>query len=155
MVIGIDPGTAIVGFAFVEGTKKNPKIVDYGVIETAARSTDKMPERLDEIAKDLEDLLKIYKPQEAVVEDLFFFKNAKTVISVAQARGVILHTLFKHGVKIQSLTPLQVKQTVTGFGRANKKQMQAMVKKYYNLEHVPKPDDAADALAMAWCGLPL
>lgn len=155
MVIGIDPGTAIVGFAFVEGTKKNPIIVDYGVIETDARSSDLMPERLDEIAKDLSQLLKIYKPKKAVVEDLFFFKNAKTVISVAQARGVILHTLFTHGVEITSLTPLQVKQTVAGFGRADKKQMQAMVKKYYKLEHVPKPDDAADALAMAWCGLPM
>jgi len=153
MVIGVDPGTAIVGFAFVDGSRRAPKIVDYGVITTTARSAEFMPQRLCEIADDLSELLKKHRPTLAIVEDLFFFKNAKTVISVAQARGVILQTLCAHGVEIRSLTPLQVKQTITGFGRAQKKQVQTMVKKYYGLDEIPKPDDAADALAMAWCGL--
>jgi crossover junction endodeoxyribonuclease RuvC len=153
MIVGIDPGTAIVGFAFVEGSKKNPHIVDYGIISTTARGSEYMPERLCEIASDLAALLKKHRPTSAVVEDLFFFKNAKTVISVAQARGVILQTLCSHGVAITSLTPLQVKQTITGFGRAQKQQVQTMVKKYYHLTQIPQPDDAADALAMAWCGL--
>ena len=153
MIIGIDPGTAIVGFACVEGTRKMPQIVDYGVITTTARATEFMPQRLCEIADDLTELLKKHRPSLAIVEDLFFFKNVKTVISVAQARGVILQTLCAHGVEIRSMTPLQVKQTITGFGRAQKKQVQTMVKKYYGLNEIPKPDDAADALAMAWCGL--
>jgi crossover junction endodeoxyribonuclease RuvC len=154
MTIGIDPGTATVGFSLVNGSKSKPEIVAYGILQTAARPREFMPERLAEIASDLESLLVKYKPDNAVVEDLFFFKNAKTVISVAQSRGVILYLLAKHGVKIQEYTPLQIKMAVCGYGRATKIQLQEMVKRIYKLEQIPKPDDAADSLAMAWLGLP-
>jgi crossover junction endodeoxyribonuclease RuvC len=153
MTIGIDPGTATVGFSLVEGTKQNPQIVEYGVLTTKAGPREIMPQRLLEIATDLESLLKKYRPDRAVVEDLFFFKNAKTVISVAQSRGVTLYLLAKYNVEIIEVTPLQVKQTLCGYGRATKQQMQQMVKRIYKLEEIPKPDDAADSLAMAWIGL--
>jgi crossover junction endodeoxyribonuclease RuvC len=153
MTIGIDPGTATVGFSLVEGTKQNPIIVEYGVLTTKAGPRAIMPQRLLEIATDLESLLKKYKPDRAVVEDLFFFKNAKTVISVAQSRGVTLYLLAKYNVEIIEVTPLQVKQTLCGYGRATKQQMQQMVKRIYKLDEIPKPDDAADSLAMAWIGL--
>jgi crossover junction endodeoxyribonuclease RuvC len=153
MTIGIDPGTATVGFSLVEGTKQNPIIVEYGVLTTKAGPREIMPQRLLEIATDLESLLKKYKPDKAVVEDLFFFKNAKTVISVAQSRGVTLYLLAKYNVEIIEVTPLQVKQILCGYGRATKQQMQQMVKRIYKLDEIPKPDDAADSLAMAWIGL--
>jgi crossover junction endodeoxyribonuclease RuvC len=102
------------------------------------------------LGQDLETLLQKYQPEIAVVEDLFFFKNQKTVISVAQSRGMVLFLLAKYGLTIHSLTPLQVKQYLCGYGRATKKQIQFMVKKVYNLEKNPKPDDAADSLGMAW-----
>ena len=150
-VIGIDPGTATVGFSVVEGTKQNPVILEYGILQTSPK--DKMEKRLLEIGNDLEFLLQKYQPKTAVVEDLFFFKNAKTVISVAQARGVILYILTKYNVEIVSLTPLQVKLGTCGYGKADKKQMQTMVQKIFKLDQLPKPDDAADSLAMAWLGL--
>ena len=153
MVLGLDPGTNLVGFAFCSGTKKNPVIEDYGVIKTLARKSQEMPDRLLEIAEDLEVLLDKYRPTKALVEDLFFFKNAKTVISVAQSRGVLLYLLKKRRVKIESITPLQIKQSVCGYGRATKSQVQKMMQKVYNLKDLPKPDDAADSLAMAWLGL--
>jgi crossover junction endodeoxyribonuclease RuvC len=153
MTIGIDPGTATVGFSLVKGTKRTPIIQEYGVLTTKAGPKEIMPFRLLEIAQDIEELLKKYKPDTAVVEELFFFKNAKTVISVAQSRGVILHLLAKHNIDIIEVTPLQVKQTLCGYGRATKQQVQNMVKRIYSLEEIPKPDDAADSLAMAWIGL--
>jgi len=151
IVIGLDPGTATVGYSFVQGTKKTPEILEYGVFKT--ESSQEMPKRILEIAQDLESLVLKYKPTHAVVEDLFFFKNHKTVISVAQSRGVMLYILAKNNVEIQSVTPLQVKQTLCGYGRADKKQVQTMVQKIYELDSLPKPDDAADSLAMAWWGL--
>jgi crossover junction endodeoxyribonuclease RuvC len=153
MVLGLDPGTNLVGFAFCTGTQKKPKIEDFGVIKTLPKSREEMPFRLLEIAQDLEFLLDKYKPVKAFVEDLFFFKNSKTVISVAQSRGVLLYLLAKKKVEIYSLTPLQVKQSFCGYGRADKKQIQKMVQKVYNLDEIPKPDDAADSLAMAWLAL--
>ncbi len=155
MVIGIDPGTATVGFSLVSGTKKNPVIHEYGILQTPPLPKEKMPDRLVEIGQDLEQLINKFKPTHAVVEDLFFFKNQKTVISVAQSRGVILFVLRKNNIEINSLTPLQIKQTVTGYGRADKAQMQNMVKRIFKLDEIPKPDDAADSLAMAWIGLPM
>jgi crossover junction endodeoxyribonuclease RuvC len=153
MIFGIDPGVNIVGFAVVQGTKASPQIIDYGILHTAPTSRDDGHFRLLEIAQDFEFLIIKYKPTKAVVEDLFFFKNAKTVIQVAQSRGVLLYLLAKHNVEIISKTPLQIKQTLTGYGRADKKQMQEMVKRIYKLNEIPQPDDAADALAMAWIGL--
>lgn len=153
MILGIDPGTATVGFALVKGTKKAPEIVQYGVLETAPRDNEFMPLRLLELGEDLQTLLDLHKPIKCVMEDIFYFKNAKTVISVAQARGMMMFILAKNGVEVVSKTPLQVKQTICGYGRATKQQVQTMVQKIYSLEDVPKPDDAADALAMAWIGL--
>ena len=153
MVLGVDPGVNIVGFAFVQGSNSIPIIVDYGVLHTAKRDRDEGHFRLLEIGQDFESLLQKYQPTKAVVEDLFFFKNAKTVIQVAQSRGVILYLLTKYNVEVISKTPLQVKQTLTGYGRATKDQVQQMVKKIYHLDSIPKPDDAADALAIAWLGL--
>lgn len=155
MIIGIDPGTATVGFSLVSGTKKEPFIHEYGILQTPALPKEKMPDRLLEIGLDLEQLIKKFQPTKAVVEDLFFFKNQKTVISVAQSRGMMIYILKKNNVEIISLTPLQIKQTITGYGRAPKGQMQNMVKRLYKLDEIPKPDDAADSLAMAWIGLPM
>jgi crossover junction endodeoxyribonuclease RuvC len=153
VVVGIDPGTASVGFAFVTGNSKNPIILDYGILQTSPQSREQMPDRLLELGTDLESLINKYQPQKAIVEDLFFFKNHKTVISVAQSRGMLLYLLAKCGSKIESITPLQLKQTICGYGRASKGELQLMVQKLYNLDSIPKPDDAADALAMAWLGL--
>jgi crossover junction endodeoxyribonuclease RuvC len=153
MILGLDPGTATVGYSFVSGDRKNPVIHDYGVLTTLPLPADMMPQRLLEIATDLESLLRKHKPDTAVIEELFFFKNHTTVISVAQSRGVMLYLLAKHGIPARGVTPLQVKQTLCGFGRATKKQVQSMVQKIYKLESLPKPDDAADSLAMAWYGL--
>lgn len=153
MILGLDPGTATVGFSFVSGNKKTPLIHDFGVLTTLPRAADQMPQRLLEIAQDLESLLDLYKPKKAVVEDIFFFSNQKTVISVAQSRGMVLYLLAKRGIEIQGITPLQVKQAICGYGKATKKQVQTMVQRLYNLPEIPKPDDAADSLAMAWVGL--
>jgi len=152
-ILGIDPGTATVGYACVEGNKKSPQIVDYGVLRTKAQPKEFMPDRLLELAEDLEQILQRYTPAHAVVEDLFFFRNTTTVISVAQSRGMMLYLLRKYGVSVSSATPLQLKQTLCGYGRATKKQMQNMTQRVYHMESVPKPDDAADALALAWYGL--
>lgn len=153
MVIGIDPGTAIVGYSFVSGTRQKPIIHDYGVITTPAMSKDLLPIRLKEIATDLRSLLEVHRPSKAIVEDLFFARNVTTAISVAQARGVILYVLSEFGIPVESPTPLQIKQTICGYGTAKKKQVQTMVTKIYNLDKIPQPDDAADSLAIAWWGL--
>jgi crossover junction endodeoxyribonuclease RuvC len=153
MVIGLDPGTATLGFSVVSGNRLNPEIVDYGIIQTQVRGAEFMPQRLAEIGQDLESILDKYRPESAVVEDLFFFKNQKTIISVAQSRGVILYCLSKRGIPVHSITPLQLKQKLCGYGRADKKQVQEMVKRVYKLDEIPKPDDAADALGLSWIGL--
>jgi len=153
MILGIDPGTATVGYSFVTGTKQNPVIHDFGVITTPALGKDMLPTRLLEISRDLKQLIEIHKPSSAVVEDLFFAKNVKTAISVAQARGVILYVLAEYGLPVLSPTPLQIKQTLCGHGNATKKQIQNMVVRIFGLDEIPKPDDAADSLAIAWWGL--
>lgn len=152
-VLGIDPGTAIVGWGVLEKNEKSHKIktIDYGQITTSADLPD--AERLNLIAQDLKELLKEYQPNEVAVEKLFYFKNKKTVISVAQARGVILYILKNKKLSIGEYTPLQIKQALTGYGKANKKQMQLMIKNVLKLKKIPKPDDAADALAVALCHL--
>jgi len=150
-VLGIDPGTATTGWAVVEEIKKNPRLVACGCINTSKFNSD--ADRLVEIGHDLAELIKKYKPQEAAIEDLFFFKNLKTAITVAQARGVILYEIKKNLIPLFSYTPLQVKQALTGYGRADKNQMQEMVKNILKLKCIPKPDDAADAVAIAICHL--
>jgi crossover junction endodeoxyribonuclease RuvC len=153
MLLGIDPGINIVGFAFVDGSLANPTIIDYGVITTTKRSDGQQHLRIAEIIDDLDILIQKYKPTKAIVEDLFFFKNAKTVIDVAQSRGAIVTHLARNKIKVQNITPLQVKSSVCNYGRANKKQIIEMVKKLYKIDLIKGPDDAADALAIALCGL--
>lgn len=148
-ILGIDPGTAIVGWGIleIEGGRMTP--VAYGHIATSA--TLPLSERIAEIARDLREISKKHSPDEASVEKIFFFKNQKTVIDVSQARGAILLTLETLGIRLFEYTPLQVKQSLTGYGRADKKQMQIMVKSILKLSEIPKPDDVADALALALC----
>jgi crossover junction endodeoxyribonuclease RuvC len=148
-VLGIDPGTAIVGWAVLEECKGCVTPIAYGHISTSPKNTTE--ERLLEVANDLDAIIKKHQPHEASVEDLFFFKNVKTVMKVSQARGAILLTLEKNCVSISSYTPLQVKQALTGYGRAEKKQIQLMVKNILKIKEIPKPDDTADAIAIALC----
>jgi len=148
-VLGIDVGTAIVGWGVVTLDPKLNKIksLGYGTIETNSKL--EMPARLEIIYKDLSELVKLYAIDAVAVESLFFANNQKTVMTVSQARGVILLVLQQAGLVISEYTPLQVKQGVTGYGKADKKQVQQMVKAILSLVEVPKPDDAADALAIA------
>ena len=148
-ILGLDPGTAAIGWAVIKHKKGEVKPLDYGCIVTSARKSSSR--RLREAAEDLEKIIKRFNPDEAAVEDIFFFKNLKTAVKVSQARGVLLLTLERRGVKIFEYTPLQVKQAITGYGRAEKKQIQIMVKNILGLKSIPKSDDAADALAIAIC----
>src|SRR3990167_7189885 len=148
-ILGIDPGTAIIGWAIVEQRGTLLSARHYGHIATS--QTLPPAHRLERIAQGLSSLLAKYRPKEVAVESLFFFKNLKTVLPVAQARGVILLTLKQHGLEPYEYTPLQVKQAVTGYGRADKKQVQMMVKNVFCLDEIPTPDDVADALAIAFC----
>ncbi len=150
-ILGIDPGTAIVGWGILDCTDNGQfnRTIAYGHIKT--NQNQSTAERLKEIDDNILFLLKKYKPKEVAIEELFYFKNAKTVISVAQARGVIINTCFQNNLIITEYTPLQVKQALTGYGRADKLQMQKMIKSVLNLKSIPKPDDTADALAVALC----
>jgi len=148
VILGIDPGTAATGYGLI---KKNGelKLIDYGCIKTSTSLTT--TERLKELNNQLNSVIRRYKPDMVAVEDIFFFKNLKTVIKVSQARGVILLTAAKLNIPVFEYTPLQVKQAVTSYGRAEKIQVQKMVKILLNLKEIPKPDDASDALAVAIC----
>lgn len=146
-VIGIDPGTGIVGFGVIDITGIKSKLVDAGVIRTPAHQPDS--ERLVTIYDELTSIISEHKPQIMSVEKLFFAKNVTTAMSVSQARGVILLCGEQANLELREFTPLQIKQGVTGYGRADKKQVQEMVKLRLNLAEVPQPDDCADALAAA------
>ncbi len=148
VILGIDPGYAIIGYGVLDTTKQN-MLLDYGAIVTPKE--DSMPVRLQNIDKSLKYLFDKFKPDVVAIEELFYFKNQKTVIQVAQARGVILLACQKYCGNIYEYTPLQIKQALTGQGRAEKAQVQFMVKAILGLENIPKPDDAADALAVAIC----
>ncbi|MCW1888055.1 MAG: crossover junction endodeoxyribonuclease RuvC [Candidatus Moranbacteria bacterium] len=148
-ILGIDPGTATVGWGVIDIKTGAPTIVASGHISTPKEMP--LSQRLLEISRDIKEILETYRPSEAGVEELFFFKNQKTVISVAQARGAILLTLEENSVSIFGYTPLQVKQALTNYGRADKTQVQQMVKALLKLKEIPKPDDTADALAIALC----
>ena len=145
--MGIDPGTATTGYGIIRVNKNNITCLDYGVILTKNTKTDS--ERLKEIYNQTEKLLKKYSPKLVSVEKIYFFKNSKTIISVSQARGVILLAVNRKKIKLIELTPLEAKLSISGFGRANKRQVQEIVKKILKLDKIPKPDDAADALALA------
>ena len=152
IILGIDPGTAATGFGIINKLKvKNQKlkVITYGCIKTPTNLTT--AERLKVLHNQLNLLIKKYKPDMVAVEDIFFFKNLKTAVKVSQARGVILLTAAKSKIPIFECTPLQVKQATTSYGRAEKIQVQKMVKTLLNLKEIPKPDDAADALAVAIC----
>ncbi len=149
IIIGIDPGYAIVGIGVIEYVGNKFRTLEYGAITTPAG----MPttERLKKIYEEMNMYLDKYKPDAVAIEELFFNSNQKTAINVAQARGVLLVAVANRGIPICEYTPLQVKQSVTGYGRADKKQIQTMVKMLLGLNVIPKPDDAADALAIAIC----
>lgn len=146
-ILGIDPGIAIVGYGIIEYKNNKFKVIDYGAITTP--STMINAQRLERIYKGIDLLIKNYDIDEVGIEELFFNKNVKTAITVAQARGVILLSCAHNNKPIYEYTPLQVKQGVVGYGRAQKGQVQQMVTSMLNLKEVPKPDDVADALAVA------
>jgi crossover junction endodeoxyribonuclease RuvC len=146
-IIGIDPGTGILGFGVIDIVNNKTKLVTGGVITTPAHTP--LDERLEEIYDGLTDIIKETKPEVMSIEKLFFSRNVTTAISVAQARGVAMLTGRKAGLPIAEYTPNEIKQTVTGYGKADKKQMQEMVRIQLGLTEVPKPDDCADALAAA------
>ena len=147
-VLGIDPGLATIGFGVLDSDcRGNARAVAHGVILTP--KDEALPTRLAMIEEDLKKLIQKYKPQEIALEELFFNNNQKTAINVAQARGVILLTCVKECGRLYEYTPLQIKQALTGYGRAEKKQIQEMVKTMLGLKVIPKPDDAADAVAVA------
>ena len=148
-ILGIDPGTAILGWGLVEKSGNSVIAKKYGCVRTVANLP--LPERLIHIYSSLCDIIEKEKPSSMAIEELFFFKNQKTVMSVAQARGVAIVCAVKHGLTVHEYTPLQVKQALTGYGRADKAQMQEMVRITCKLKECPKPDDAADALAIAIC----
>lgn len=150
-VLGIDPGTATTGWAVIEEKKGAMKALAFGHISTDKKNSE--PERILEINNNLAEIIKKYRPDEAAVEKLFFFKNKKTIIQVGQSRGAILLTLEQKNVKVFDYTPLQVKQAMTGYGKAEKKQVQLMAKNILKLKSIPKPDDVADAIAIALCHL--
>lgn len=148
-IIGIDPGYAIVGFGILDYENSRFRVVDYGAITTDKDTP--FNDRLTEIYSDLCYVLEKYKPEFMSIEKLYFQNNQKTAIDVAEARGVILLAANQRRIEIYEYTPLQVKQSITGYGKAVKKQVQDMTKRVLGLSEVPKPDDTADALAMAIC----
>ena len=154
IVCGIDIGLATTGWSILEKGNKfknGARIVDYGVIET--QSGLSLPARLNSIFYQFNQIIDRYSPEHVAVESLFYFKNQKTVIDVSQSRGVVLLASEIKGLSSFDYTPLQVKTSVTGYGRATKEQVQKMIKMIFGLESIPKPDDAADAIAIAYCHL--
>lgn len=146
-ILGIDPGTGILGFGVIELVRGKPKLVDGGVIRTPVKEDDAV--RLQTIFEELTDIIIQTKPDEMAVEKLFFAQNVTTAMTVAQARGVVLLAGKQAGLRLAEYTPLQIKQALTGYGRAEKKQIQEMVRVILGLKDIPKPDDCADALACA------
>lgn len=148
-ILGIDPGYGIVGYGVIELSSQGVEAIDYGAIITPKE--ERLPERLLIIESCLQEIIEKYSPEEIAIEELFFFRNYTTAIPVAMARGIIVSTCYKHTKNVYEYTPLQIKQALTGVGRAEKKQVQYMVKNILGLSKVPTPDDVADALAVAIC----
>jgi crossover junction endodeoxyribonuclease RuvC len=146
-ILGIDPGTGILGFGVIDVSKNKTQLVDAGVIRTPVKEDDAV--RLLTIYEELTDLIAQNKPEIMSVEKLFFARNVTTAMTVAQARGVVLLCGMQAGIRIHEFTPMQIKMAVTGYGKADKIQMQEMVRVHLGLKTIPKPDDAADALAAA------
>jgi len=152
LVIGIDPGTAITGYGLIrENEDGSLEAVDYGAVETSPGVEPHL--RLLDLFRSLRDILRTHKPHSAAVEKLYFSRNVRTAISVGQGRGVALLSLAEAGLPVFEYTPLEVKQAVAGYGGADKNQVQQMVRVLLNLDVIPDPDDAADALAVAICHL--
>lgn len=152
IIIGIDPGTATTGYGIIKVKKKknNFQCLEYGIIKTDPSFSPQA--RLKKLYLQIAKILRKYQPKLLVLEKLYFFKNLKTAIPVAQAQGVILLAASKRKIEVKEFTPLEVKMGICGYGRAQKIQIQKMVKKILNLKEIPKPDDAGDALAVAICG---
>lgn len=149
VILGIDPGLAIMGYGVIHKEDSRLKPIDYGTVMT--ESTMAFPERIDHIYEGICTLIERYKPDAIAFEELFFNKNVKTAIIIGQARGAAVAAAYRSCKNLYEFTPLQVKQAVVGYGRAEKKQVQLMVKTILGLDKIPKPDDAADALAVAIC----
>ncbi len=149
IILGIDPGTATTGFGVIKSVDGELKLLDYGCIETSM--IDPLPQRLNQIGNDLREIVTLWKPDSIAIEELFFSKNVKTAMHVAHARGAIMQKLAEEGCDIHEYKPSQIKEAVCGYGRADKKQVQRMVKMILNMDEIPRPDDAADALAVAIC----
>ncbi|GAB4530352.1 MAG: crossover junction endodeoxyribonuclease RuvC [Anaerolineae bacterium] len=148
-VLGIDPGTAITGYGVVEGEGDSIALATYGAIRTPAEHP--LAQRLQHIYHELQALIAAWRPESAAVEELFFSKNARTALAVGHARGVTLLALSEAGLPVYEYKPAEVKQAVAGYGNASKEQVQGMVQLLLNLDEIPRPDDAADALAVAIC----
>lgn len=151
IVLGIDPGLASTGWGVIYEKNKKLKLLEFGCITTSA--DDPCGKRLQIITAELNKIIKKFKPQFISIEDIFFAKNVKTAMKVGQAKGAILLTIENSNTPVKEFTPLQIKQAVTGYGQADKLQMQKMIRLLLNLKSIPKPDDAADALAAAICFL--
>ena len=150
IVLGIDPGLATMGYGVISAVHGNFSVIDYGVVTTPKELT--LPQRLAQLEEGVTELVQTFKPQNIAIEELFFSKNITTGIPVAEARGVILLTAVKNlGDEVYEYTPNQIKMAITGYGGADKIQMQHMVQALLRLKKVPRPDDAADALAVALC----
>ena len=148
-ILGIDPGTSLIGYGIIDVDGKNYKAINFGDLKTGVNIRN--AERVVEVYNFFDKLIKKHQPDKLALESLFFFKNAKTVIKVSEIRGVLMYAAAKNGIEITEFTPLQVKQAVASYGRAEKIQVQNMVKLILNLKNIPRPDDAADALAIAIC----
>lgn len=158
-ILGIDPGTATTGYGIIKSPSprrgrgqgvRGLRLIEYGCIKTSKKNS--LPERLEEIYSDLTNLIRKHRPGRIAVESVYFYNNIKTAIAVAEGRGVILLCAKQNKIPIQEFTPLEVKSNLTNYGKAEKKQVQYMVKTLLNLKSIPRPDDAADALALAICG---
>ena len=148
-ILGVDPGVATIGFGLIEADRGSQRLLRYGVITTPAGLP--LSSRLYQISRDMEELLGAFHPDEAAVEELFFSKNITTGIAVAHGRGVILLELERAGIPVYEYTPMQVKQAVAGYGKAEKRQVMLMTQRLLRMGEIPRPDDAADALAIAIC----
>lgn len=149
VILGIDPGFGRMGYGIIEFKNNKFRVIEYGCITTPAH--EELPKRLKKIEEDLQSIIDRYKIDASAIEELFFNTNSRTAIHVAEARGVMLCVLEKNNIKIAEYTPLQVKQALVGYGRAEKNQIKQMVKEMLKLENMPKLDDTTDALAIAVC----
>lgn len=149
IVLGIDPGTARMGYGVIDTEGGLPSLLDYGVAET--RPTEAMPERLLQLYGEIRSLLSTHEPDAMAVEKLFFARNTTTAIAVGQARGVVLLAAAERGIPVREYSPSEIKHAIVGYGKADKTQIQEMMRIILGLDHIPQPDDAADALAIAVC----